>query len=247
MKRFDKQKSIREILNQPGQSAFKQYKALVSGDVSFGRFWLEEFIFFFLAPMPGALGFLLRQKIYPVLFNSCGKKVIVGRNCTFRHITKMNLGDNVTIDDGCVIDARGCEAEGLKIGNNTIIARNVIVQSKSGDITIGNTVNVGSGSMLISWDGIELQDGVAMATGCHLSAGNFDSSKLGIPVTEQESYTTGPIIVERNSWLATGVTLLDGVNVGHDSIVSAGSIVSRSIPPCSVVHGNPAKVIFTRR
>ena len=66
------------------------------------------------------------------------------------------------------------------------------------------------------------------------------------PISEQPASVKGPIIIERNVWIATRVTILDGVTIGHDSIISAGSVVSTDIPSQSVAHGNPAKVILKR-
>ena len=57
-----------------------------------------------------------------------------------------------------------------------------------------------------------------------------------------ESYVA-PIIVHKNAWIALNVTLMPGVEVGEGAIVSAGSIVSKDIPPFTVAQGNPAKVV----
>jgi acetyltransferase-like isoleucine patch superfamily enzyme len=52
-----------------------------------------------------------------------------------------------------------------------------------------------------------------------------------------------PVIVHKNAWIAINVTILPGVEIGEGSIVSAGSVVSKSIPPFTVASGNPAKVV----
>ena len=57
-----------------------------------------------------------------------------------------------------------------------------------------------------------------------------------------ESYVA-PVIVHKNAWIAVNVTILPGVEVGEGAIVSAGSVVSKSIPPFTVANGNPAKVV----
>lgn len=57
-----------------------------------------------------------------------------------------------------------------------------------------------------------------------------------------ESYVA-PIIIHKNAWIALNVTLMPGVEVGEGAIVSAGSIVSKDIPPFTVAQGNPARVI----
>lgn len=57
-----------------------------------------------------------------------------------------------------------------------------------------------------------------------------------------ESYVA-PIIVHKNAWIALNVTLMPGVEVGEGAIVSAGSIVSKDVPPFTVAQGNPARVV----
>ena len=52
-----------------------------------------------------------------------------------------------------------------------------------------------------------------------------------------------PIVIERNVWIAAGATIIGGVTVGQNSVVAAGSVVTRNVPPNTLVGGNPARVI----
>ncbi len=52
-----------------------------------------------------------------------------------------------------------------------------------------------------------------------------------------------PIVIQRNVWIATGVTILGGVTVGESSVVGAGAVVTRDVPPGTFVAGVPARVI----
>ncbi len=239
--------TIRGILSDPGRSSYEKYKDLTVGDLGFPGFVAYETLSSLLGPFPGAIGIVLRQKIYPRFFRKCGKGLVVGRNCTFRHPSRISVGDNVTIDDNALIDARGAGGQGLVIEDGVIINRNSIVQSKSGDIEIGKSVSLGANSVVVSWSGIRIGDGVRIAGGCYLSAGRFDFDDPAVNIAEQDGYSTGPIVLDENVWIATRVTILDGVRIGKGSIIAAGSVVSGDIPPLSLAHGNPAKVVFTRR
>ena len=95
-----------------------------------------------------------------------------------------------------------------------IINRGTTIQSKSGNIEIGESTAIGANSSFVSWDGIQIGAGVAIAAGCYISAGNYDTNDLNTPVIEQEAITKGPIIIEDNVWIATRVTILDGVKIG---------------------------------
>jgi acetyltransferase-like isoleucine patch superfamily enzyme len=247
MRKFSKENSIRNITAKIGKTSFQKYKYLTTGDVSLFAFLLAEFITCVFGPMPGALGIFLRRKTYSLLFKKCGKGIIIGSNCVFRHPAKIKIGDNVIIDDNCLIDARGAHKKGVTLENGVIINRGTTIKAKSGDILIGKSVTIGANSSLISWDGIEIGEGCAIAPVCYISAGKYDTGNIQKPILSQETYCTGPIIIGKNVWVATRVTILDGVRIGHDSIVSAAAVITQAMPPRSIISGNPAKVLFTRR
>ena len=52
-----------------------------------------------------------------------------------------------------------------------------------------------------------------------------------------------PIVIERNVWIAAGATIIGGVTIGENSVVAAGAVVTRNVPPNTLVGGNPARVI----
>ena len=237
----------RHILADKEKSAYRKYRDLTVGDASFLLLLLHELFAFLLVPLPGALGILLRRVFYKKYFKSCGNNLIVGRSCVFRHPTKISIGDNVTIDDFSLIDARGTSERGIVLEDGVIVNRNTSIQSKGGDISIGKSVTVGANSSLVSWSGIGIDEGSVLAGGCYVSAGKFDYGELGTSILEQEPLSSGPITIGRNSWIATRVTILDGVRIGEDSIIAAGAVVTGNIPPRMIVAGNPAKIVFTRR
>ena len=239
--------TVRQILDEGQSSAAQKYRAMVLGDVSWFELALYELSNLFFNSVPGALGVFLRRKVYRYLFRACGANVVIGRNCTFRHPGKIVIGNGVVIDELCCLDARGTLDHGLVLGDRVVVNRLCAIRSKGGDITIGNNVNIGAGSQLISQSGIIVGDGAVIAGDCYLSAGTYDIEEIGKPTSERQSKSTGPIHIGENVWLATRVTILDGVEVGDSAIVSAGSVVNRNIPARSVAHGNPAEVVFKAR
>ena len=67
----------------------------------------------------------------------------------------------------------------------------------------------------------------------------------GTPITRSQKFVAAPVAIGDNCWLGQNVVVLKGVTIGHDSIVGANSVVTRDVAPCSVVAGNPARVIKT--
>ena len=77
---------------------------LTVGRVGFKKFLLYELITVFISPIPGGVGFYLRRKLYPLLFKKSGRGIIIGRSVVIRHPHKLEIGDNVVIDDYAVIE-----------------------------------------------------------------------------------------------------------------------------------------------
>lgn len=108
-------------------------------------------------------------------------------------------------------------------------------------VTIGKNVHWGTNVFIdppypyfvVVEDGASLAGNNTLLT--HTKASNYHSRIV-------ESYVS-PIIIHKNAWLAVGVTVLPGCEIGEGSIVSAGSVVTKDIPPLTMAAGNPAVVV----
>ena len=67
------------------------------------------------------VGLLLRQRLYRWLLGSCGRQVVFGQHVTLRHPHKIHIGDNVMIDDHCLLDAKGTPNHGIRIGSGVFV------------------------------------------------------------------------------------------------------------------------------
>ncbi len=238
---------IREILKTGELSAFARYRALTYPSGSLLKFWLFELATMVLLPMPGGLGIILRRKLLRRFFGGMGRNVIIGRNCVFRNPHHIFIGDAVVIDENALLDARGTGEEGLRLGAGVLVSRGVQVKSKGGPISLGRDVTIGDGSTVISQSGIFIGDGAAIAHACHIAGGTFAMQEFSKPAPQRKTTSTGPIHIGAGTWIATGVLVLDGVKIGENSIVAAGSVVTRNVADRCLVSGNPAKKVFEIR
>lgn len=109
-------------------------------------------------------------------------------------------------------------------------------------VSIGKNVHWGTGVFvdapfpyfLVVEDGAGLAGNNMVLT--HIKPGDYHSRFI-------DSFVA-PVIVHKNAWVAVGVTLMPGVEIGEGAMVSAGSIVNTDIPPMVLAAGNPAKVIL---
>ena len=246
VKKIAKKSNVRQQLAQGRTSPIKTYMHLTVGSESFWFFMRFEFILFLLGFIPGAIGYFLRKIFYKNLFGSMGKGIIIGRNLTIRHPRKIFFGNHVTIDDNCMLDGRGSDKIGIEIGDDVLINRNCMLLAKNGSIKIGKRSSIGSNSVIVSMSGVEIGEAVLTAGGVYLSAGLYQFGDLDRPIIDQETYSSGPIVIGKGSWIGTRVTILDGVTIGKGSVIGACSMVNKEIPPYAVAVGTPARVVRIR-
>jgi len=236
----------RKRLFSQDTSAIQKYQELVVGQKGLFKLFKYEFIFLLSSWIPGALGLFLRSKLYPLLLGRVGKGVIFGRNVVLRYPHKIFLGNNVIIDDNCLIDAKGRDNHGVVIGDNVFVGRNTILLCTDGDIFIEDNVSIGFNSEVMSANYVKLGKNVLISSYCFLNAATHDFQRTDIAVSQQASIGR-KIVLEENVWLAANVTVLDGITVGKDAIVGAGAVVTKDLPPLSIAVGIPAKVIRSRK
>ena len=105
-------------------------------------------------------------------------------------------------------------------------------------VTIGEDCFIQQCCTFFGRCGITLGNGVFIGPKCNLITINHDVDP------ENRSATYGrPIIIEDKVWLGINVTVLPGVRIGYGSIVGANSVVTKDVPPMTIVAGSPAKVI----
>jgi acetyltransferase-like isoleucine patch superfamily enzyme len=230
-----------KVKNQPS-GAWAAYRSLVYGEQPLGRILLSETLTLLFGGLPGPAGLFLRAKLYPMLFKSCGKKVVFGRNITLRHTHKITIGDGVVVDDQAVLDAKGSGNRGITLGNRVYVGRNTIIYCKGGDIELGERTNLSANCTLFSSNDLAVGAGTMVAAYCYLLSGGEYDAESDIPFADQNGMETkGPCRIGSNCWLGARVTILDGTSLGNDSIAAAGAVVKGDHPAGSRIGGIPAK------
>jgi len=204
-----------------------------------------ELIISFISWLPGAIGLLLRSKFYPLIMGQVGKNVIFGRNMTLRHPKKIRIGNNVMIDDNTMLDAKGFNNKGITLGDGVFIGRNCILYCKDGDIYLEENTNIGHNCTLFSSNTITIHNDTLISAYCYiLSGGEYDYQNAEIKMIDQDGCTSvGSLEIGSNCWIGAKVIVTDGACIGDNSVIGAGAVVIKPIPPRSLALGIPAKVI----
>jgi len=170
-------------------------------------------------------------------------------------IAKYKVNDSVFVGDGSVICCRKISLKNecrVYVGQNSLIEGRICFDKEFGEIVIGNRTFIGN-STLVCAEKITIGDDVLMAWGCtvvdhnsHSLVWDERSSDVLHWIDGKKDWThvkCAQVTIENKVWIGFNVILLKGVRIGEGAVVAAGSVVSRDVPPYTVVAGNPAKVV----
>jgi acetyltransferase-like isoleucine patch superfamily enzyme len=107
------------------------------------------------------------------------------------------------------------------------------------DTRIGRNVFVNQNCTFYDLGGLDIADDVMIGPNVSL----ITSGHPVEPSRRRDFTIAKPIVIERNVWIGAGATIISGVTVGENSVVAAGSVVTRNVSPNTLVGGNPARVI----
>ncbi len=147
---------------------------------------------------------------------------------------KIQKNSILQISPGSIVEARldfECDKSAIRIGNNTFIGASHLVCSK--EINIGNDVLIAWGCTIVDHNSHAIE-----FTGRQKDVADwFQGKKDWSSVVRQE------INIMDKAWIGFNSIILKGVTIGEGAIVGAGSVVTKDVPPWTIVAGNPAKVI----
>lgn len=228
-----------------GQTAREKYSTLVVGRPGWGALLQYELVQLFSQNVPGALGLALRKALFASLLGGCGRNVIFGQNVVLRHPHKIRIGDNVVIDDNCLVDAKGDGNRGITIGSGVFVGRNSILSCKNGDIEVADGANIGFNCEVFSASRVTIGRDALLAAYCYVIGGDHDFSDPAAAVLTQGRRSSG-VTIGAGAWLGAGVKILDGVTIGDRAIVGAGAVVREPVPEGAIAVGIPARVVGQR-
>lgn len=213
---------------------------------SLWRYLLEQTLYALLGWIPSLIGIGLRGIFYRLIVNMNGWAAIEN-GVRLRYANRIKLGSGAYLDQGTYLHA--CP-NGIEIGENTIVMHGAILHVYNfrdlphSGIRIGRDSLVGEYSVIRGQGGVEIGDRVYTSPFTQIIAVNHVYSDPTRPFVEQ-GITAEGIVIEDDVWLGAGAIITDGVRVGKGAVVAAGAVVTRDVPPYTVVGGVPAKPIKT--
>jgi acetyltransferase-like isoleucine patch superfamily enzyme len=200
-----------------------------------------------LADLPYALAKggipMLRGAAWSMMRLRRPRGFMLGARTQFLMSHRLSLGQGVAIGAFSYID---CAADhGIRLGDGVTIREFAWIQGRSGFNAaaeglivgarsyIGPYAQIGIGGPVVIGEDVQIGAGLSVAAESHVAGpgGSFVSGNVkrhGVRIGDR-------------CWLGNNVTIIDGVEIGADSVIGAGSVVTRSIPPRAVAYGTPAR------
>ena len=128
----------------------------------------------------------------------------------------------------------------FSLGNYSVIESFSCINNAVGDVIIGDHTRIGLHNTVIG--PVSIGSHVNLAQGITITAlnHNFENKEQRI---DSQGVSTNPVILGDDIWIGTNAVVLPGVSIGHHSVVAAGAVVTKDVPPHSLVAGVPAKII----
>jgi acetyltransferase-like isoleucine patch superfamily enzyme len=134
----------------------------------------------------------------------------------------------------------------MRIGHRlrlvSTVATTELVAGQGGVLEIGESVFINYGCSISASQQIRIGDRCNIGTHCMLMDNDFHGIE---PDRRDERPPSAPILLEENVWLGGRVIVLRGVSIGRNSVIGAGSVVTKDIPPNVVAAGVPARVLHS--
>jgi acetyltransferase-like isoleucine patch superfamily enzyme len=194
--------------------------------------------------IPGLPGIGIRAIVYRIMLRMDGLAAIEP-HVRIRHARSIRLGRGAYLDQGVYLHAT---PGGIRIGARTTVMHNSELHVFNfrnlphAYISIGSDTFIGESVVIRGQGGVDIGNSVLIAPGAKILAVNHRFSDIDRPVIEQ-GITGRGIIIEEGAWIAAGAVVLDGVRVGRGAVVGANAVVTRDVPPHTLVAGSPARIV----
>ena len=128
----------------------------------------------------------------------------------------------------------------FSLGDYSVIESFTCINNAVGDVIISDHTRVGIHNTIIG--PVNIGSHVNLAQGITITALNHNFADTEKRIDEQGVSTT-PVVIEDDVWIGANAVVLPGVRIGTHSVVAAGAVVTKDVPPHSIVAGIPAKLI----
>jgi acetyltransferase-like isoleucine patch superfamily enzyme len=222
----------------------RRFISRVTGDAGVGRFLWQGLLLTTLSPLPTVAGSVLRGWAYRMALGAVGPGCFIEQDVRLLVPRRIFLGRRVMVGEGCFLDANTALGR-IELQDDVWLSRGSYIVAGQAEVVVEPMSYIGHRCLFYGHSGIRVGRDALLANDVQLICGNHTFSRRDIPIRAQPPEGK-PIMIEDDVWLGASAIVLGGVTVGRGSVVGAGSVVTRSLPPYSIARGVPAEVVGVR-
>ena len=198
-----------------------------------------------LLKLARAPSLLLRRSWLRLRLGRFGDDTLVEAGARLQYPERICLGNGVRIASQAMLRANTEQADGISIGDHTTVHESVLIAANRGGVTIGRHSWVGPFCLVYGNGEVSIGDNVLIAAHTSINTVSHHFERCDIPINDQGIYCD-PVRIEDDAWIGMNAVILQGVRIGKGAIVGAGAVVTRDVPPWSIVMGVPARIVSQR-
>ena len=228
---------------------FLKYIERVTGKRSIFGFIFQGTILTLFGGLPTIFGSALRAMVYRFILGKIGKSCLIEKNVRLAIPSRIFLGDRVFIGEYSYLNQKTIHTK-IILGDDVYISRLCRLSCGSsedyiGAVLIEDSVSVGQNCFIDGGGKLKIGKDSVLGPNVVFFSGNHEFKDPTIPIRFQGGIPK-PIVIEEDVWLGANVIVLGDVTIGKGSVIGAGSVVTKYVPPYSIAVGVPAKVIGKR-
>ena len=188
---------------------------------------------------------MLRHVFWRRRLGSLGSCPDIQPGAHFEYPGNILVGEKCRISRQVIIRANTDKQPGIDIANDVCVQENVLINANRGFVSIGHGSWIGPCSVISGNGGVDIGKNVMIASHCAINTVSHNYCRTDIPMRDQ-GLNCEPVLIGDDVWIGIGAIILQGIQIGRGSIIGAGAVVTRDIPPYSIAMGTPARVTGSR-
>lgn len=170
-----------------------------------------------------------------------GKGAYIALQAKLETPGRIHIGARSQVRHGCIVRANTELSPGVSLGEDTWINEYVVLNANRGSISLGDRCWMGPHCLIYGNGTVKIGNDVLIAAHTSINTISHVATRTDVAMASQGIYTD-PVVIEDDVWIGLNCTILQGVTIGRGSIIGAGAVVTKDIPPYSIAFGIPAKV-----
>jgi acetyltransferase-like isoleucine patch superfamily enzyme len=188
----------------------------------------------------------LRHGYLGMRLDSLGSGARIARGARLESPSLIRIGARAQIEHGAILRANTSAKPGVTLGEDTSIKEYTVLNANQGRISLGERCWLGPHCLIYGNGDVTIGNDVLIAAHTTINSISHVATRTDVPMSSQGIYCD-PVVIEDDVWIGLNCTILQGVTIGKGSIIGAGAVVTKDIPPYSIALGVPARVTGQRK